>query len=310
MKMILMTYQQWKKYLKLYSLKKIEFLKRLLKINVGMLLNDIIKAIDKNINEYNKKIAEKFNISIDELQELSNDFFGDSKPKRGGGGRKKKEEKTESIVSDDSSGGKSKTSVEGGCPYIFIKGKDEGKTCNSKPKDGCEYCGRHQKYEGVGQKEKKKIPTVNAKKNISDKAVSKPKSSPDDRPKIIIRLNKDIDKYWNPETCLVFKSKDDRVVINSYKNDKLEKLTNDDIATCEKYGFRYEKIEEKKEIPIKVANDMKKSISEEIVKTNVQAEHIESVLNEICKEEEDEEEDVEEEDVEEEECEEELEDEE
>lgn len=57
--------------------------------------------------------------------------------------------------------------------------------------------------------------------------------------RFVIRFNKDIDKYWNPDTNLVFNSKDERVIIGTFKEGMLHSLTKDDINTCEKYGFKY-----------------------------------------------------------------------
>ena len=258
--------------------KKIEFLIHLCIYNSDMLIKNIENIISANITEYISRIADKYNIDNKELENIWNIIsqgtevvVSKEKPK------KEKAKKTDDTGSVSGASVKSKNkSVEGGCPYVFIKGKDEGTICNSKPKDGAEYCSRHQKCEGVGQKDKKKIPV--AKKTVSSK-VSSPKVSPAKKPtEKVLRLNKEIDKFWNPESGLVFKSKDDRVVIGSYKNEKFEKLTDDDIATCEKFGFKYEI--EKSKPAVQVLNP-KKSLSEEIVKTNMHAEHVEDVLTEI-----------------------------
>ena len=258
-----------------------------------MLLDSIANIINKNINEYITKLSEKYSLDIDELQALWSEVSGSSSKKKTASKKKKEDSDSEN---EEKPKKQSKKNVDGGCPYLFIKGKNEGNICGSKPKDGATYCSRHSKHEGVGQKEKKKIPTA---KKISEKAAPKEKSSPSQKPKMIIRINKDLDKYWNPESCLVFKSKDERVVIGSYRDEKFEKLNDEDILLCEKYGFKYEKPEVEKKVETKAEKKSetkkveKKSISEHIEKTNVQAEHIENVLNEIC-------EDKEEEDVEEE----------
>ena len=244
-----------------------------------MLFKNIENIISANITEYITRVADKYDIDSKELENMWQVICNGSEvsapvEKKAKPAKKKSNDDTASV-SGASVKSKNKN-VEGGCPYTFIKGKDEGTICNSKPKDGGEYCSRHQKCEGVGQKDKKKIPV--AKKSVSSK-VSSPKVSPSKKPtEKVLRLNKEIDKFWNPESGLVFKSKDDRVVIGSYKDEKFEKLTNDDIAACEKYGFKYEM--EKPKPAIQVLN-AKKSLSEEIVKTNLNAEHVEDVLSEI-----------------------------
>ena len=232
-----------------------------------MLIKSIETIISKNIGDFISQVSDKWNIDSSELEEIWNSVAGDSAAKKKKAPKKKDDDSSESVSTEKSSKSKNKN-VEGGCPYVFIKGKDEGKTCNSKPKEGGEYCSRHIKCEGVGQKDKKKIPV--AKKTVSSSS-DKPKTSPAKKPtEKVLRLNKEINKFWNPESGLVFKSKDDRVVIGSYKDEKFEKLTSDDIANCEKYGFKYE-----------FEMEPKKSLSEEIVKTNMNAELIENVLDEI-----------------------------
>jgi hypothetical protein len=153
---------------------------------------------------------------------------------------------------------------DGGCPYIFAKGEKEGSICGSKPKSGCEYCSRHQKFEGVGQDIKKKSPKTKTSSSIGDKSTvsNKVKASPSKKPlERIIKLNKDINKFWNAETQLVFKSKDERVVYASYRDDVLSELNDDDIILCEQYGFKYEKtsLEEEDEPEEKKAEEKKVS---------------------------------------------------
>ena len=232
----------------------------------------IENIISKNIAEFNKRISEKYGVDISELDELWSELSGGSKVSKAP--KKTDNKDSNSVVSTTSS---KKSKIDGGCPYVFIKGKDEGNTCSSKPKDGCTYCSKHQKCEGTGQKDKKKVPAVD-KKTISSSKTSKPKESSSEKPKIFIRLNKEINKYWFPETNLVFKSKDERVVCGSYIDSKINALTQEDIAVCEKYGFKYEKSVE--ENPSEKSKE-KKSISADIEKTNTEAKNIETVLSSI-----------------------------
>lgn len=240
------------------------------------MMKNIENIIGRTVSEYNVQISERWGAPVEELEELWKTIAGVSEIKKKKP-RKVKEndsEVAESVsASSVASKGKSKNkNVEGGCPYVFIKGKDEGTICNSKPKDGGEYCGRHQKYEGVGQKEKKKSPSV---KSVTDK-VAKPKSTPEKKPvEKVWRINTEIKKFWNPESGLVLKSPDERVVIGSYRDKKFEKLTSEDISICEKFGFKYE-VEETKPKPAP-----KKSLSSEIVKTNMSAQNVEDILGEL-----------------------------
>ena len=54
--------------------------------------------------------------------------------------------------------------------------------------------------------------------------------------------------FWNPETTLVFKSKEEKVVIGSCKDNKVIPLTDEDVKNCEKYGLKYERKEDENKI--------------------------------------------------------------
>ena len=103
------------------------------------------------------------------------------------------------------------------CQYIFKRGYKSGSKCNKHIKSG-EFCSQHKK--------KNKIKTCTKRTN--------PKH-------IIIQRNKKIDRFWHKETSLVFKSKDDRIVIGILKDDNVQKLSHDDIDTCKKWGFNFQK---------------------------------------------------------------------
>jgi hypothetical protein len=191
------------------------------------------KSVSQSINTFMEKICEKWeNIKLEELQTLWNEDNVEILTKKSSkvSIKKNKEDKED------------KEDKEGGCPYIFSKGEKEGTVCGSNPKNGCVYCSRHQKFEGIGQDIKKKLPKSKSS-TIGDTVSVKKTKTPSKKPlERIIKINKDIDKYWNAETQLVFKSKDDRVVYASYRDDVLNELTSEDIILCEQYGFKYEKI--------------------------------------------------------------------
>ena len=109
------------------------------------------------------------------------------------------------------------------CMYRFTRGINSGNKCNANTKSG-NYCGRHKQYENEVQKVKNILPSGNRNKN--------PK-------KIIIRKNKDIDKYWHPSTSLIFKSNTEKIVIGVYRNNKVESLDDDSIEKCKIWSFPY-----------------------------------------------------------------------
>ena len=202
------------------------------------------KSVSQSIQTLFEKICDKWeDIDINELQAIWNEdnSIQVATKKINKTTDKKVKETTKTTEKENTK----EVDSEGGCPYVFAKGEKEGSICGSKPKTGCEYCSRHQKFEGIGQDIKKKLPKAKAQGNnsISEKASSakKAKSPPKKSIERVIKLNKDIDKYWNAETQLVFKSKDERVVYASYKDEKLEELNDDDVMLCEQYGFKYQK---------------------------------------------------------------------
>ena len=223
---------------------KIYFIKKLHKyIQMNTLAKTIQTAVEKSVSQSINNLFEKIvdrweDIDLEELQVLWNEDDNNIKVSKTSTKTKtspsKKKKDDENKENDDD---------DGGCPYIFAKGEKEGTICGSNPKSGCEYCSRHQKFEGVGQDIKKKTPKTKTS-SIGDKTTSstKPKASPSKKPlERIIKLNKDINKFWNAETQLVFKSKDERVVYATYRDDVLTELNDDDIILCEQYGFKYEK---------------------------------------------------------------------
>ena len=194
-------------------LKKIELLSKLSKLNYGtMLVNNIMDIISKNIAKYNAEIAKKYDLDIAELDTVWDEVSG-AKAKKG-----------RATKSGDSSS--NKKSEGPCCQYVFSKGKNAGSTCPTKPKDGAEFCSKHNKASSdTPKKEKKEKPEKVEKKTF------------------IIRKNKELDMFWNPETTLVFKSKE-KVVIGSCKDNKVIPLTDEDVKNCEKYSLKYERNEE------------------------------------------------------------------
>lgn len=228
-------------------------------------MNNLFKNIEINIknafSEYIELISEKYNIDKKDLENiLQNNSI------------KIENSKKETPVKEKVNATPNIENTEG-CPYIFTKGENKGDKCNSKPKTNCEYCSKHQKFEGVGQVEKKKLPKAKSISSASSVASKKGKTPEKKQIEKIIRLNSEIDRWWNVETELVFKSRDERYVVGSYRNGKINELTSDDILLCEQYGFKY-KIE-------KEDNIEKKSIAAEINKTNLYAKDIENILHEL-----------------------------
>ena len=267
-------------------------------------MNSLIALIEENINnsieQYISLVSEKFNIDKSELKNIWETQICDDKEKPRGENLEvntkkvssKATSKASSKVSSRASTPKSTTSgYTNKCIYKFIKGKQQGEICNKSTKNS--YCAKHAKFEESGQVEKK-----NSLPKIEKKSTDR-----------IIRLNKEINKWWHMESKLVFKSSKEKVVIGKYDNDIFRDICKDDIKDCEKYGFKYEikdeeedkeeeKEEEKKketkriEIPIKKIENKKielpiasvqkkKNIIEEI---NLKAQNVEDVIKDMLEE--------------------------
>ena len=128
--------------------------------------------------------------------------------------------------------------------------------CGLKCAKGSRYCSKHKKYEYKEQKIKKEIVPKPVKKQT------------------IIRMNKKINKFWHPETRLVFKSKTNRVVIGRCNEEnEIVSLSKEDMEICKSRSFAYENIPEEKKI--------KDAVSEAILDTNLKAKDIENILNEL-----------------------------
>ena len=300
---------------------------------MNSLYQKIINVIEQSVQEYIQKISNKYNLNEKELLEMWNDIDSkkNSKVLNNTEDSKVLNNTEDSKVLNNTEDSKvlNNTEDDNGCPYVFTKGSSAGEKCGCKPKNDSLYCSKHKKYEGDENKQKiiKKVLPIPKKSIIP---ISPPKKSiiplKPNPVSIILRMNKNIDKLWHSETGMIFKSKDERIVIGKYVNDKIQELSEDDIEICKSMNFRYE-IKEKIPENIKNASHkitsiekestiIKKSIHKAINDTNLKAEDIEEILNKLQKgpdyssdidseEEELEEEELEEEDLEEEELEEE-----
>jgi hypothetical protein len=206
---------------------------------MNSLLKGIETSIKNAIEEFSKIISEKYDIEALDLENIWNKVSSDITIsiviKNDIKNTKNVKEKTSPKSAE-----KTENKSEDGCPYIYTRGENKGEQCGGKTKEGVVYCSRHKKFEEVGQMEKKKMPQA---KTISAKAGPKKTSPPKKQIDKTLRMNKEINKFWHPESELIFKSKDERVVIGSYKNKTINKLSDDDIMLCEQYGFKYIKEE-------------------------------------------------------------------
>ena len=257
---------------------------------MSSLANQIQNIIDKSICNFINNVSEKYEINKEELEKLWDSVNVSETPTVF---VKSTQQKKTPVITKPSPSktDASSTGTSEGCPYVYTKGEKEGQTCNTKPKGGVVFCTRHKKYEGTEPKQKKILPST--KKSIAGNAPATKKSPVKKEVNTVLRKNKAIDMLWHSSTGMVFKSAKERIVIGKCENDKILPLTKDDIEVCMAHSFAYEEIEseeieseeiESEEIiPEKRINQIipKKSITDAITKTNLQAKDVELILSEL-----------------------------
>ena len=243
------------------------------------LIQQIQTIIDNSISNFINNVSEKYEIDKEELEKIwacGNLTTCDIKP------QKKIITKPSPSKTDASS-----TSGSEGCPYVYTKGEKEGQVCNIKPKGGVTFCTRHKKYEGMEPKQKKILPST--KKSIGANTSIAKKEPVKKEVNTVLRKNKAIDMLWHSATGMVFKSAKERIVIGKCENDKVLPLTQNDIEICMAHSFAYEEINnadsEDEIVPEKPVRTIsiapKKSMTEAIAKTKMQAQDVELILSEL-----------------------------
>lgn len=102
------------------------------------------------------------------------------------------------------------------CVYIFTRGHKAGERCQKKSRKNKKCCSQHKKFEDNN---------ILLNKN--------PKQ-------IIIKKNNKIDKYCHNQTGMVFKSKDNKIVIGKLVENNIQKLNSEDILICKTWGFNFQ----------------------------------------------------------------------
>jgi hypothetical protein len=206
------------------------------------LLNTLEKTINESVKQFVSRIVEKYdNTDEDALMELWTSASKSTKS-------------TKAKKSDKPNETGSSQNGEAGCQYKPTKGKNAGQICGVKPKAGGVYCATHKKYEGQEPKEKKVIPEPKKGKSKT--------SPPTKNVQRVVRTHKTLNKLYHPDTDLVFKSAQDRVVIGKIVENKVKDLTEEDIDVCKQWGFQYEKDGEKSSS--KTKTDKEDSDDEEV----------------------------------------------
>lgn len=136
----------------------------------------------------------------------------------------------EKFFSSESSSGSSESpsgSSSCKCDYVFQKGKNPGKVCESVAVENTTKCRKHSKFEGA----------TAVLSNKSSKFIEQDKPPPVRAGQIAIKEN----AYGNREhkaTNLVFNS--DKKVYGKQVGDKVLPLGSSDIENCKRHNFKWE----------------------------------------------------------------------
>jgi hypothetical protein len=171
-------------------------------------------VLESTLNEYLNLISIKHGIKFSELKDLMNEVKGNT------GGDVLLPPPVVAVVKKVTN----PHPVQAGtCGYIAQRGKNAGIVCGKKAKKESDFCSVHSKKTGT-------VATI----EVETKNEPVPK-----KPNPVLRKNHIIGKWWHPDSGLVFKSSDEKIVIGIYKDDQLVDLTEEDVATCISYKFKY-----------------------------------------------------------------------
>jgi hypothetical protein len=204
---------------------------------MNLLVSGLEKLFISAVEEFCLKISEEHNeIKSNDLERIWNDTCSTSKISISFNNSNKTQKK-----SNSKSDSKTENSTET-CLYIFSKGAKKGTCCITKPKEN-NYCSKHKAYSlnnsppSTPSSISSKI-SINSKKSTSSKKEKlpiKPQST-----QLMLRMHKQLNKLWHPESKLIFKSSEEKIVIGILQNNKIKELSNDDINECKKWGFPYD----------------------------------------------------------------------
>jgi len=159
--------------------------------------------------------------------------------------------------------------VNNKCGYVLLRGNNAGNACGKKNKKDSNFCSLHSK------KKEDNIVVV-----VDTTNVPVPK-----KPNPVLRMNKIIDKWWHPDTGLVFKSGDEKIVIGIFKDEQIADLSDADVATCIANKFKYVTKRKRNDDDDHVEEITKKqkvdTIDKEFIKVNQSAKNVEVLIKEM-----------------------------
>ena len=220
-------------------------------------LKEIANVLDASVVKYIEKVVKKLNADKDKMMKIwikhkkkefscseeDEELPSLASPKKEEEPKKEKPKKETAKevpkeTSKETAKEKTKTvekkSSDSLCKYIYKRGDKNGEQCTSKVKN-TDFCSKHKKSaskdETKESKEKKVTP------DILGKTTS-----------LVLRYNKEIDRFWHPETELVFESKDDKTAIGKKVGNKVKDLTDEDMELCKQKCFKFRNTKKSSEV--------------------------------------------------------------
>ena len=125
------------------------------------------------------------------------------------------------------------------CPYRYTRKPRTGDICGVKARVGGTHCSKHKTYENKQAATKRLLPKP--RQNTQNTQNTRNTENKPEEPEYRMRLNVKLDKWWHPETRLVFKGKGDITVIGHATDDgQLEDLTPEHIKAVQEWRFKLE----------------------------------------------------------------------
>lgn len=217
----------------------------------------MLKLIEKVIDEYIEKVAKTYGHSIEDLKKLLNE---EMQPPA----QQPKVEAPAAPVQVQVL-----QQAQPLCQYILSRGARAGNICGTKKKKNSDFCCQHSKKMAVEEQ-----PVI-----IVNEAPKKPNP--------VLRMNKIIGKWWHPDSALVFKSSEEKIVIGIFKDNQLVDLSEEDVQTCVAHKFKYvfnkrkrDEIEED-EAEIITEKNKKQKIDDKFIEVNKSAKNVEVLIKEM-----------------------------
>lgn len=214
-------------------------------------------CVETQINKLLKKIADTYNIPLKNLTQM---WDPSSSPNL----VTDEETDEENLIAEEEKKRKlDKAKQYTKCQYVFTRGKRKGQMCGARACKNFMYCSKHKKHANKKAKKQKLIPEKM-------------------RTNILKRI-RSINKYYHPDSGMVFKSKEEKVVIGKYVNGEVIDLNNDDLEICKKFCFKVELHSEEKRKENKInavteATKIKEDVENAILDSNKDAKDIADFL--------------------------------